>query len=340
MPHRCDGFIVAKVGIAQGATAPAHFNSTKPLAVRAQNLSYLLTMTLRAAALALPLLLATLLPAPAQTTTNLDNWRKAYADNLSQPDGWLTLVALQWLPDGDTTVGAAPNNNLQLKHLPAHLGTFQQRNGHVDLLAPPEGFASSVLIDSQPATSPAALASDDTDHPSELASGDVRITVIHRGDRYYLRVKDAYAPTRIHFRGLNWYAPNPSFRITARWVPYTPAKTVRILNVLGQTSNEQAPGYTEFQIDGKTYKLEPLVEGNTLFFDFRDLTSRTTTDGAGRFLNTAFPSNGLDKPGTVVLDFNYAHNPPCGYTPYATCPLPTQANRLDVPIPAGEKRYN
>jgi uncharacterized protein (DUF1684 family) len=299
-------------------------------------------MTFRAAALALPLLLASLVPATthAQTTTDVDHWRKAYANNLTQPDGWLTLVALQWLPDGDTTVGAASNNKLQLKHLPEHLGTFQQHNGHIDLVAPPEGFASSVLVDNKPITSPATLSPDDTPNPSELVSGDVRITIIHRGDRYYLRVKDAYAPTRIHFRGLNWYAPDPSFRITAKWIPYTPARTLRILNVLGQTSEEQAPGYAEFQIDGKTYKLEPLVEGKSLFFDFRDLTSRTTTDGAGRFLTTAFPSNGVDKPGTVVLDFNYAHNPPCGYTPYATCPLPTEANRLPIPIPAGEKRYD
>jgi len=72
----------------------------------------------------------------------------------------------------------------------------------------------------------------------------------------------------------------------------------------------------------------------------RVAASRTTTDGTGRFLNTAFPSNGLDKPGTVVLDFNYAHNPPCGYTPYATYPLPTEANRIPVAIPAGEKRYD
>lgn len=307
-----------------------------------QDMSYALRMTFRAAVRA-SLVAIIFLPfthAPAQTTADLDHWRKAYADNLTQPDGWLTLVALQWLPDGNISAGSASDNKIQLTHVPVHLGIFQQHNGHVALLPPTEGFAPSVLLDGKPAPSPAPLAADDTSHPSELISGDVRITVIHRGDRYYLRVKDAYAPTRIHFRGLKWYAPNPTLRVTAKWIPYTPAKTVRILNVLGQTSDEQAPGYAEFQLAGKSYKLEPLVEGNSLFFGFRDLTSRTTTYGAGRFLNTAFPSNGLAKPGTVVLDFNYAHNPPCGYTPYATCPLPAEANRLPVAIPAGEKRYD
>jgi hypothetical protein len=111
------------------------------------------------------------------------------------------------------------------------------------------------------------------------------------------------------------------------------------VNVLGQMTDAPSPGYAEFQIDGQTVRLEPTVEGRTLFFDFRDATSKTTTDGAGRFLNTDLPGNGIASRGTVTLDFNYAHNPPCGYTPYATCPLPTPENRLTVSIPAGEKRY-
>jgi len=41
----------------------------------------------------------------------------------------------------------------------------------------------------------------------------------------------------------------------------------------------------------------------------------------------------------AVIDFNRAYNPPCAFTPYATCPLPPRGNRLDVPIRAGEKRY-
>jgi uncharacterized protein (DUF1684 family) len=268
----------------------------------------------------------------------LTQWRAAYAKDLAQPDGWLALVALEWLQDGDTSIGSAPGNKLRLEHTPAHLGIVRQHSGRVEFLAPPEGVSSSVLVDGKPAAG-GFLNSDDSPHPSEIVAGDVRITLIHRGDRFYLRVKDAYSKTRVHFRGLHWYAPNPRLRLTAKWVPYTPAKTVKILNVLGQASEEKSPGYAEFQIDGHTVRLDPLLEGDGLFFDFRDATGHTTTDGAGRFLTTALPSNGVDRPGTLVLDFNYAHNPPCGYTPYATCPLPPDQNRLTVSIPAGEKRY-
>jgi uncharacterized protein len=77
-----------------------------------------------------------------------------------------------------------------------------------------------------------------------------------------------------------------------------------------------------------------------LFFIMRDETSKTATYGAGRFLYTEFPDHGLDKPGELWLDFNRLYNPPCSFTPYATCPMPPPQNRLSVAIPAGEKRYH
>jgi hypothetical protein len=90
-------------------------------------------------------------------------------------------------------------------------------------------------------------------------------------------------------------------------------------------------------------KLEPVIEGNEqdkLFFILRDTTSKTTTYEAARFLHTGLPSNGIGNPGTLTLDFNELYNPPCAYTPYATCPLPPPENRLNIPIEAGEQRYS
>ena len=69
-------------------------------------------------------------------------------------------------------------------------------------------------------------------------------------------------------------------------------------------------------------------------------TSTSTTYAACRFLYTAYPDQGLHKPGALLLDFNRLENPPCAYTPYATCPLPSQGNRLPIPLPVGEQRYH
>ena len=71
-----------------------------------------------------------------------------------------------------------------------------------------------------------------------------------------------------------------------------------------------------------------------LFMILRDETSGSTTYGAGRFLVA-------DKPvdGRTTVDFNKAYNPPCVFTPYATCTLPWPANRLPIRIEAGERTY-
>ena len=71
-----------------------------------------------------------------------------------------------------------------------------------------------------------------------------------------------------------------------------------------------------------------------MFFIFKDQTSGKETYPPGRFLNTPMP-----KDGEVTLDFNKAYNPPCAFTPYATCPLPPKQNHLAVRIEAGELRY-
>jgi len=262
-------------------------------------------------------------------------FREQRAAGLSAPEGWLSLVALEWLKPGDTTVGSGPGENVHLDHAPTHLLTL-----HVD----PKGIVS--LANPAPGTTvngKPALAGDlpQGDSAAEIRNNALLVTIIERGDRLYLRVKDAYSPTRVRFHGLSWYPVEPQFRVTARWIPAKTAHTLTIPNVLGQVSQENSPGVAEFTLNGQTLRLAPIQEDrNSLFFIFRDATSRTTTYGSGRFLSTALPSNGMLSPGKVVLDFNMAVNPPCGYTPYATCPLPPTENRLTIALPAGERRYH
>ncbi len=279
--------------------------------------------------------------APAKWQEDLSQWRAQRAQNLSAPEGWLTLVGLAWIKPGSDSAGSSPQNSIKLNsHAPAYLGTFKLEKDIVTLTAPAAGFPAGLKIDGK--SSQAETLDTGEDHPTRLTYGSLTMIVIHRSGRYYLRVKDAQSPTRVDFKGLNWYAPNPRYRLQAKWIPYTPAKTLTIPNVLGMTTQETAPGIAEFQLNGQTLRLEPLLENPTdtqLFFVLRDTTSKTSTYEAGRFLYTAFPDHGLDKPGTILLDFNRMQNPPCAYTPYATCPLPPPQNRLPVALPAGEKRY-
>lgn len=261
------------------------------------------------------------------------------AKQLTTPYGWFSLVSLEWLKPGTTTVGSAKDNSCVVAEAPAHLMTLQQADGKVTLLK----ADGSLTLKGKPlnAGQLPAVVGESEDSASALASGSLRMWAINRGGMRYLRVKDSEAPALKHFHGLRWYAPDPHFRVVAKWIPYSTPHTLVVVNKLGQKTPTSVPGYVEFEIDGKKQSLVP-VEADAkegLFFVFRDLTARHFTDGGGRFLSTDPPSDGLGKPGTVVIDFNEAANPPCAYSPYATCPLASPENRLAVAVPAGEKRY-
>ena len=275
--------------------------------------------------------------------TELESWRAQRATNLQAPEGWLSLIGLAWLKEGDNAFGSDLDSRIQIEaKIPAHVGIVHLANGKLRLLPPAGGFPKDLKVDGHPAKEQDLFA-DDAEQPSKLTIGTITIIVINRDGRFALRIKDPQAATRTDFHGLRWYAPNPAYRVTARWIPYSTPKMLDIPTVLGTTTHLPAPGAAEFTIDGQTVRLEPVLEdpkSTELFFIMRDATSKTKTYGAGRFLYTSLPDHGLTQPGQLVLDFNRLINPPCAFTPYATCPLPPQQNRLSIAIPAGERRYH
>ncbi len=269
-------------------------------------------------------------------------WRAQREHELAAPDGWLTLIGLEWLKPGVNSFGTAADCAIRIRaQAPQHFGVLTVSGTTVQLLAPSGGFPADFQLDGKPARE-GTLSADDA-KPSTLAWHGLTMVVLPRGGRYALRIKDADSPTRTEFHGLHWYAPDPSFRVIAKWIPYSTPRVEKIPTIINTTLEMPAPGVAEFTLNDKSLRLEPVFEGgerDKLFFILRDLTSRTTTYGAARFLHTGLPSNGVDRPGMLTLDFNELYNPPCAYTPYATCPLPPELNRLPVAIEAGEQRYS
>ena len=107
-------------------------------------------------------------------------------------------------------------------------------------------------------------------------------------------------------------------------------------NIIGDIFDEVSPGSVVFRHQGTTHRLRAL-EGSagTLFLVFGDATNGKETYGSGRFLYTSSP----DEDGHVVVDFNRSYNPPCVFTPWATCPLPPRGNDLPFAVRAGELSY-
>jgi uncharacterized protein len=272
------------------------------------------------------------------------DWRAKHVAELQKPDGWLSLAGLDWLAAGDNSFGGAADNKIHLTGAPlAHLGVLQLKDDTVQLVAPAGGFPAGFLVGGVAAT-PQVLRTDaDHDkHAVHMTAGTLNMYVIRRADRFALRVKDSKSEALVGFHGLKWYEPDAAYRVTAKWIPYNPAKKMTLLHMTGTSYEAPVPGVAEFQLSGTTYRLEPVLEEDPpkLFFILRDTTSTSTTYGASRFLYTALPSGGVAQPGELVLDFNHLENPPCAYTPFATCPLPPAGNRLPIALPVGELRYH
>src|SRR5258706_5406497 len=272
-------------------------------------------------------------------------WRTRHASDLQKPDSWLSLIGLEWLERVETSIGSAHDNKIHLPSTaPAHVAVLKLENNAVTLAPPNEGFPSGLQIDGAPAKPEALRADQDKDKfNSHVTIGTINFYVIKRADKFALRVKDAKSPSLLEFHGLKWFELNSAYRVAAKWTPYVPAKTVSLLTLVGTEYSEPVPGFAEFTLQGRTFRLEPVLEDPNnpkLFFILRDTTSTETTYPACRFLYTTFPSHGVDQPGELMLDFNHLENPPCAYTPYATCPLPPAGNRLPVALPVGEQRYH
>jgi uncharacterized protein len=299
-------------------------------------------------------------PDQAAWLKELTAWRAQHTADIGAPDGWLSLVALDWLKPGDNSVGAAITNQVRLPGSPPKLCIFQVRFERAEakpgdarplrsatvpkiIIQPPiGGFPSGFLVDGKTPKGGDEILADDTKQPSKLTISTLLMTIIHRGDNAALRVKDANAPWRVSFHELNWFSPNATYRVRGKWIPYNPQHTISMPTVIGTTVKMPSPGAVEFALNGKQYRLEPVVEDPSLkqlFFVMRDLSSGDESYPAGRFLYTRYPDRGLDQPGELWLDFNQLENPPCAYTKFATCPLPAPQNRLQVAIAAGEKRY-
>ena len=276
---------------------------------------------------------------------DLSAWRADHAADLQKPDGWLALAGLVWLEPGDNAMGSASGDKVQLPaSAPAQVGILHLEGTTVSLRPPTGGFPAGLLVDGKPAVAQDLHTSSDNDKGNpRLTIGSLNFYAMKRGDRFAVRIKDAKSATLVGFHELKWYPPNEHYRVTAKWVPYNPAKTIKLVTMIGTAFDAPVPGGAEFSLDGKTYRLEPVTEDTPpkkLFFILKDTTSATKTYAACRFLYTALPPNGLDKPGDIVLDFNHLENPPCAYTPFATCPLPPTGNRLKTALPVGEQRYH
>ncbi|WP_232074190.1 DUF1684 domain-containing protein [Spirosoma aureum] len=263
----------------------------------------------------------------------IDQWHQKRVVSLKSENGWLNLAGLFWLKEGKNSLGRGSDFDIAfpVADAPADLGQLYLEKGDVRFV-PHKG--ATVSANEQPLTESTVIFGPNQ-KPLTLAHGSLRWFIIKRGNQYGIRLRDLDSPYVSEFHGVERFPVDESWQVKARVeTPSTP-KTIPILDVLGLTSQQPLVGTLVFERAGKTYRLDAVGEGQKLFILFGDATNTHETYGSGRFLYADKP--GAD--GTTILDFNQAINPPCAFTPYATCPLPPKQNKLALAVTAGEKRY-
>ena len=272
---------------------------------------------------------------PETHLTEVKEWHSNRLMELRKPDGWLSVIGLHWLRPGENTFGSDPSNAVvfpDLPEIPDRIGSFILENNRVHMVVEPE---VNVTIQGEPVTS--TVIHGKSKRPITASLGSLHWQVIKRQDLFGVRLRNSVNPAIEAFKGVECFPVSLGWRIPARFDRYDPPIRIEVPNVLGQINMQRSPGAVVFSVGDIEYRLD--VTGNpgdkTFFIVFGDMTNGHETYKHGRFIRVDAP----DDDGWLYIDFNKAHNPPCGFTDYATCPTPPSQNRLSIRIEAGEKVY-
>ncbi|MGW8265818.1 MAG: DUF1684 domain-containing protein [Longimicrobiales bacterium] len=283
------------------------------------------------------------LSSPQEHQAEIEAWQARRVAELKEPDSWLSVVGLFWLKPGENTIGSDPRMDVVFpgRDVPPFLGTLTLR-GHgsfefshaagVGTSPPPWGAEPA------PGTGEAVRFRVDSPEGGPVFRwGTLSWFVIERYGEYAIRLRDSDSEALAEFRGLERFPVNSDWRVLGRFHRYDPPREIATPNVLDIPSTSASPGAVVFQVEGEEYRLDVTGEpdARSFFVVFGDATNREETYPGGRFLSIGPLLDG----DWIVIDFNRAYNPPCVFTPYATCPVPPDQNKLPVRIEAGEKMY-
>jgi uncharacterized protein len=259
---------------------------------------------------------------------------------LAAPDSWLGLVGLFWLEAGGNAVGSDGDCEVRLPSGPGRLGEIEWQPASAKApgtLRWRANLGKAVSVGETPTASETwvDLQSDANGTPSILAFDNLRFFVIERDGGLAVRVKNLAWATQTPFAGLTYFPFAPAWVVDAAWDQLAVPLRIEVPSVTGELKPTAITHQAVFELAGATVVLLPLsVDERKVFFVFRDKTSGALTYGGGRFLDCAPPFG-----GRIRLDFNRAYNPPCAFSPFATCPLPPPENWLHLSLEAGEKKY-
>jgi uncharacterized protein (DUF1684 family) len=261
---------------------------------------------------------------------SVEDWKHSRLERLKGKSGWLNLAGLYWLKEGENRFGSDSDNDIVFpEKADPFCGSLILEEGKVTL----QVNQGVEILNGNIPVKEMDLQDDHAENPTLLEQGDLAWYIIKRGEDYGVRLRD-YKHHRIEkLDHIPSYPVSTGYVVAATLVPFDRPMTMNVATpVEGFTESYQCPGELHFRLHRKDLVLYPFSSEGSYFIVFADETTGVDTYGAGRFMY-ADP----DSTGRAILDFNKAYNPPCAFSPFATCPMPPKENFLPVAIEAGEK---
>jgi len=254
------------------------------------------------------------------------SWQAEYDKSRRSKTGWLSLVGLYWLKEGNNTLGSDRENDHRLPNgMLEKFGSIEVRDDTVTFTS----YSDEILIDEKNVSTQVLEV-----NKTKVSYKNFVFYIIKREIGYAIRLQDTQSSRVKEYQGTKFYPYSIDAAVSAKLVPHKAPKKLMISTVYGTVRENDSAGVIEFVYKGEKRHLEAVSYGkdSPMTLMFVDETGQETTYGAGRYLEVEWPKKG----DVTTIDFNYAYNPPCAITSFATCPLPPRQNRLDVEIEAGE----
>lgn len=270
--------------------------------------------------------------ASVEQLSTWNDWQEKRMEELKSKDGYLNLVGLYWLKDGENTFGSDSSNSVQFpEDFPEKSGVFLVQNGKVSVA----GVADAILIDST-YQAEGLVYDGEMKVVKEMSYDSYVWFVIEREGDIGVRLKDLDHPSLSQTIDIKFFDFNPELQVQATFIPHSVAKKLSVDNILGHQFEFEIEGELQFEVGGKSYSLEPMEGDDDFFIIFSDETSAIETYGSGRYIHVPKPNDN----GKTTIDFNQSYNPPCAFSDFATCLIPPPENRLTLRVNAGELDFH
>ena len=161
-------------------------------------------------------------------------------------------------------MGTDPSNDIVLRagSAPAQVGVFDFRQGTTTFHAA-EGVevkqqgrvVRSAMLTPGPGTGAAPA--------DALVVGTFTLWLHQSGARFAVRVRDPQSPLRTGFTGWQMVSDQPHVPDHRTLLPYDTSKAVTVPNIMGDLEHYTSPGIVQFELQGQTLHLQPVLRGRT-----------------------------------------------------------------------------